>query len=202
MWGKNSKPVPEAPVQRPAVATATPVAAPAAPVAPAIAPPVPAQAPAPTQQSSTSARIGAAIFIRGEIRGREDLRIEGEVQGSIELDCAVVSIGQAGRVRADVSAREIVVEGRVEGSITATERVRISSSGDVKGDILAQRIAIEEGAVLRGSVETARESLSARKQSVSAKAAEMKSKVNAGAEASIESKTPQETVSVGSQGSD
>jgi len=149
MWGKNSKapePPPSAPAHPPAVAEAprreaVPVREPARDVA---------------RESATVARIGAGLTIRGDIRGSEDLRIDGEVHGTVRLEGAMVTVGSQGRVHASVEAREIVVEGRVEGSLDGRERVRITATGKVRGDVRTHRIAIDEGAILRGGVDIVR----------------------------------------------
>jgi len=147
MWGKNQKSSPEAPASPP---TAPSVALPESPRREA------APVREPQRESAAIARIGAGLSIQGEIRGSEDLRIDGEVHGSVRLENATVTVGKQGRVHADVEAREIVVEGRVEGSLAGRERVRISASGNVRGDVRTQRIAIDDGAILRGAVDIVR----------------------------------------------
>ena len=140
MWGKTSKSGPEAsspqPIQ-PAEPQRTETAAP--PVKAAL--------------SQASTRISAGILIEGEITGREDIHIEGEVRGQLRMTNAKIHVGAQGRVRADLEAREIEVQGRVEGDLRGHERVRIGASGKVHGNVLTQRIAIDEGAILQGSVD-------------------------------------------------
>ena len=90
--------------------------------------------------------ITSSLLIKGEIRGREDLYIDGEVQGTIHLTDGRVTVGPHGKVSADVDAREIVVRGKVKGALRGRERVEVGRTGEVRGDIATLRIAIEEGA--------------------------------------------------------
>ena len=100
--------------------------------------------------------ITSTLVIKGEIRGREDLYIDGEVQGTIHLTDGRVTIGPHGKITADVDAREIVVRGTVKGAVRGRERVEIGRTGEVRGDIATIRIAIEEGAQIHSKVEIAR----------------------------------------------
>jgi len=100
--------------------------------------------------------VTSTILIKGEIRGREDLYIDGEVQGAIELTDGRVTIGPHGRISASAEAREIVVRGIVEGTLHGRERVEIARTGEVRGDIVTTRIAIEDGAVIHSKVEVVR----------------------------------------------
>ena len=110
-----------------------------------------------TSAPSTSV-IGAGLKIRGEISGNSDLHIEGEAQGQIRLTGGRVSVGPSGNVQADVDAREISIEGSLQGNLKASESVRLGPSSKVQGSILAPRIGIEDGARLRGKVEMVRAS--------------------------------------------
>jgi cytoskeletal protein CcmA (bactofilin family) len=94
--------------------------------------------------------------IKGEIRGREDLYIDGEVQGTIHLSEGRVTVGPHGKISADVDAREVVVRGKVKGAVRGRERVEIGRTGEIRGDIVTIRIAIEEGAQIHSKVEIAR----------------------------------------------
>ena len=100
--------------------------------------------------------IGKSIVINGELSGSEDLTIEGQVDGKIELRNHVLTIGANGRITAQVDARAIVVLGSVTGNLSASERVEIRESGSVEGDICAPRVAIADGAHFRGSVDMQR----------------------------------------------
>ena len=101
---------------------------------------------------SPIAEVGETIRIRGNVTGDEDLLVAGHVEGRIEIHGHRVTIGPSGKVKADVSAREVVVYGSVAGHIVASERVEIGSSAHVEGDISTPSIVIEDGAVLNGKV--------------------------------------------------
>jgi len=99
------------------------------------------------------ANIGKSITIKGDLTGNEDLEISGNVEGRIELPNNELTIGAEGRVRAEVTAKSVVVVGRVTGNIIATERIEVQSEGVVEGDVKAPRLVVSEGAVLNGAVE-------------------------------------------------
>ena len=100
--------------------------------------------------------ITSTLLIKGEVRGSDDLYIDGEVQGSIHLSNGRVTVGPHGKISADVDAREIIVRGKVTGALRGRERVEIGSTGEVRGDIATLRIAIGEGAQIHSKVEIAR----------------------------------------------
>jgi cytoskeletal protein CcmA (bactofilin family) len=100
--------------------------------------------------------VTSSLVIKGEIRGREDLYIDGEVQGSIHLVDGRVTVGPHGKISADVDAREIVVRGIVKGSLRGRDRVEVGRTGDIRGDITTLRFAIEEGAQIHSKVEITR----------------------------------------------
>jgi cytoskeletal protein CcmA (bactofilin family) len=104
-----------------------------------------------------SVSIGKSIVIKGEVSGSEDLTIEGEVEGKIELRDHILSVGPTGRVQAHIVAKAIVVHGQVTGNLTATEKVDVRENGAVEGDIVAPRVAIADGAKFRGSVDMRRD---------------------------------------------
>jgi len=101
--------------------------------------------------------ITSTLLIKGEIKGSEDLYIDGEVQGTIHLSSGRVTIGPHGKISADVDATEIVVRGKVTGALRGRDRVEIGSTGEVQGDIATSRIAIGEGAQIRSRVEITKE---------------------------------------------
>jgi cytoskeletal protein CcmA (bactofilin family) len=101
--------------------------------------------------------ITSTLLIKGEIKGSDDLYIDGEVQGTIHLSSGRVTIGPHGKISADVDASEIVVRGKVTGALRGRDRVEIGSTGEVQGDIVTSRIAIGEGAQIRSKVEIAKE---------------------------------------------
>lgn len=99
------------------------------------------------------ASIGKSVIIRGELSGSEDLFIDGQVEGTIELREHNLTVGPNGRVNAHVNAKEIVVQGAVKGNLRAADRVEIRKSGSVTGDLVAARIVIEDGAFFKGSID-------------------------------------------------
>ena len=100
--------------------------------------------------------IGKSVVIKGELNGSEDLTIEGQVEGKIELKDHVLTIGPNGKIKAQVFAKAVIVLGEVNGNVTATEKVDIRDGGSVDGDIISPRVAIAEGAHFRGSVDMQR----------------------------------------------
>ncbi|MFN8057855.1 MAG: polymer-forming cytoskeletal protein [Vicinamibacterales bacterium] len=107
--------------------------------------------------------IGKSVIIRGELNGSEDLTIEGQVDGKIELKDHVLTIGPNGRIKAQVFAKAVVVLGEVIGDVTASEKVDIRDKGTVEGDLISPRVAIAEGAHFRGSIDMQRAHRSAEK---------------------------------------
>ena len=101
----------------------------------------------------SAVNIGKSVVIKGELNGSEDLTIEGQVEGKIELRQNVLTIGPNGRIKAQVFAKSVVVLGEVTGNVTASEKVDIRDNGSVDGDIAAPRVAIAEGAHFRGSID-------------------------------------------------
>jgi cytoskeletal protein CcmA (bactofilin family) len=97
--------------------------------------------------------IGKSVVIKGELSGSEDLTIEGQVEGKIELRQNVLTIGPNGRIKAQVFAKTIVVQGEVHGNITASERIDIRDNGSVDGDLSSPRVAIADGAHFRGAID-------------------------------------------------
>jgi cytoskeletal protein CcmA (bactofilin family) len=108
---------------------------------------------APDGVRSDMANLGKGLSIRGELSGSEDLYIDGQLEGAIELVGSSLVVGPNGRIKANVNARSAVIQGKVEGNIRATERVDLKQSAVVLGDIAAQRISIEEGAYFKGGVD-------------------------------------------------
>ena len=96
--------------------------------------------------------IGTSIVIKGELSGGEDLYIDGQVEGTIDPKGNRLTIGPRGRVKANVNASAVVVQGKLDGSIQASDRVDLKKSAVVTGDIVTQRISIDEGASFKGRV--------------------------------------------------
>ncbi|MGA2390584.1 MAG: polymer-forming cytoskeletal protein [Candidatus Sulfotelmatobacter sp.] len=103
--------------------------------------------------ASGLAQIGKSVFVKGELSGSEDLYVDGQVEGSIALKGNSLTVGPNGQVKASVDAKGVVVQGRLDGNILASDRVDLRKSAVVNGDISAQRISIEEGAFLKGKVD-------------------------------------------------
>jgi cytoskeletal protein CcmA (bactofilin family) len=97
--------------------------------------------------------MGKSIVINGELSASEDLTVEGCVEGKIQLSDHVLTVGSNARIRAQVTAKAIVVLGQVTGNLIATEKVDIKESGSVEGDIVAPRVAIADGSHFRGSID-------------------------------------------------
>src|ERR1700680_2986951 len=99
------------------------------------------------------ATIGRTLVIKGEISGSEALYIDGRIEGKISLPDNRVTIGRNSTVQANITAREVVVMGKVNGNIECTDRVDIRSEGSVTGDVSTVRISVEDGAVMKGGIE-------------------------------------------------
>lgn len=97
--------------------------------------------------------IGPSIKIKGEVTGEEDLLIQGKVEGTISLKDQELSVGESGRVTADIAARVVKIEGEVTGDISGSEKVVIARSGNVRGNIVAPRVTLEDGAIFKGSID-------------------------------------------------
>jgi cytoskeletal protein CcmA (bactofilin family) len=146
MWKRENEPNAPTP-------STTPVTPPSAPprreveVAPA-APPARASG-----EPAGRAQIGVGTIVRGEISGEEDLLIEGRVEGRIDLRQNAVTVGAKGRLVAEIVARVILVDGEVDGNLTAEEQIVVRKSGRVKGDLCAPRVTIEDGARFKGGID-------------------------------------------------
>lgn len=104
-------------------------------------------------QTHAPAVIGPSIRIHGELTGEEDLVIEGQVDGTIHLEKHNLTIGGNGRVKANIQANGVIVEGQLEGDIAGTEKVVIRRTGNMRGNIVAPRVTLEDGAMFKGSIE-------------------------------------------------
>ncbi len=153
MWGRKDEPEAQSsPTPRPEPQR-TPVVEPPKPVA---SPPPVAAAARPTNPGPShgnAAQLGKSLKVKGEIAGSEDLYIDGEVEGRITLQGNNLTIGPNGNVRAEVTAQSITVLGRLQGNVHAADRVEIRKTGSLEGDLVTARIAIEEDAVFRGSID-------------------------------------------------
>lgn len=107
------------------------------------------------------AHIGKSVLVKGELSGSEDLYLDGEVEGSIDLREHSLVIGPHGRVRANIFARDVVVHGKVDGNVSGTERVELKKSAVLMGDIATKRIVIEDGAFFKGAIDIKKEAVKA-----------------------------------------
>lgn len=108
---------------------------------------------APPVSLRSAACISQGIRIKGEVTGSEDLFVDGHVDGKLNLANGSLTIGPNGNVKADLTAREVIVRGRVEGKVAGREKVQLWSTGRIDGEVQTERLAIEDGAILRGKVE-------------------------------------------------
>ncbi len=105
------------------------------------------------RRSTEIATIGKSVVVKGELSGSEDLVVDGEVEGSIALRGQSLTIGPNGRVRANIEARNVIIHGRVHGDVHATDRVELRKTASLAGDIATARIAIEDGAFFKGTID-------------------------------------------------
>ncbi len=149
---ERTKPTPE---------SASPVASPSQPSAPSIesTPRPSASSPATATRGRTTAVIGPSIQIDGTLRGQEDLFVEGEVTGTIQLQNHTLTIGTQGKIKADVYAHTVFVEGSMEGDLFGSEQVIVRKSAKVRGNITSPRVSLEDGASFKGSIEMDPESV-------------------------------------------
>jgi cytoskeletal protein CcmA (bactofilin family) len=122
---------------------------PPAPEPPVVSRPAASSVATPQEQAT----LGKSLVIKGEVTGSESLYIDGRVEGSINLPGNRVTVGRNGVVSANISAREIVILGKVRGNMTASDRFDIRSEGSLTGDVVAQRVSIEEGAFFKGGID-------------------------------------------------
>lgn len=99
------------------------------------------------------ATIGRSLVIKGEVSGAESLYVDGRIEGTITVSDHRVTIGRNGNVTANINAREVVIMGKVKGNIQCSDRLDIRGEGSLTGDVITQRISVEDGAVLKGSVQ-------------------------------------------------
>jgi cytoskeletal protein CcmA (bactofilin family) len=111
----------------------------------------------PVASTNHASRLGGSLVMRGELSGKDDLVIEGQIEGPINLQDHCLTIAARGQAKSDINARQVIVGGSVVGKISATEKIEIRKTGHVVGDLSAAGIAIEEGAYFKGSIEVVRE---------------------------------------------
>lgn len=143
---------PAPPVTRPQMTSPAVAPKPAVPTAQEAYPVEPTR-PVQNYRTTEVAHIGKSVVIKGELSGSEDLYLDGEVEGSIELRGHGLTVGPNGRIRANVHARDIIVHGKVDGNLHGSERVELKKSAVLVGDIFTQRISIEDGAYFKGGID-------------------------------------------------
>ena len=116
-------------------------------------PPAPAPRAATREAGKVTATIGPTIRIKGDLSGDEDLLVQGTVEGNMDLPKHLVTIGKDGQVNATVNARMVEVDGKVEGDINGNEQVVLRRSGEVRGNIVAPRVTLEDGCRFKGSID-------------------------------------------------
>jgi cytoskeletal protein CcmA (bactofilin family) len=104
-------------------------------------------------QSGAQAMIGKGLSIKGDISGNESLFIDGKIEGSINLPGNRVTVGENGQVAANIVAHDVLILGKLQGNVTATDRVDIRANGALHGDVATARISIEDGAFFRGGID-------------------------------------------------
>jgi cytoskeletal protein CcmA (bactofilin family) len=102
---------------------------------------------------TTPARIGKSVIICGEVKGSEDLIVDGRVEGTVNLTESRLTIGPSANVAADLSAKDVLILGHVQGNVVASGRVELRAGCSMEGDIRALRLAVEDNAVFRGKVD-------------------------------------------------
>jgi cytoskeletal protein CcmA (bactofilin family) len=115
--------------------------------------PTPYSPPKNITASMEQATIGRSVVIKGDVSGAESLYIDGRVEGTINFADSRVTVGRNAVIVANVTAKEVVVMGKVTGNIHCTDRLDIRSEGSLTGDVVTPRVSIEDGAVVKGSVE-------------------------------------------------
>jgi cytoskeletal protein CcmA (bactofilin family) len=150
MWNKRKE---EEYPPKPAPATAAPVMSQAKENPPMSTTPAPSHH---ATESRGPAIIGKSVMIKGQIFSREDLTIDGEIDGSVELHEHRLTVGPNGKLQAGVKAREVVVLGTIHGNVEASDKIDIRKDAKLVGDIKTARIVIEDGAYFKGSIDIAR----------------------------------------------
>jgi cytoskeletal protein CcmA (bactofilin family) len=148
MWNKRKE---EEPAPKPAAAPAV--------ASPIKETPIMSSSPAPAQHFAETrgpAVIGKSVMIKGQIFSREDLTIDGEIDGSVELHEHRLTVGPNGKLQAGVKAREVVVLGTIHGNVEASDKIDIRKDAKLVGDIKTTRIVIEDGAYFKGSIDIVR----------------------------------------------
>ena len=146
MWKRDEA------VRAPQPSTPAPTVTPVTPQEPA----APRHEPTRLQEKEQTVNIGKSVIIKGDLSGSEDLTIEGQVEGKIELRDNVLTIGPNASIKAQILAKAVVIQGAVHGNVSASDKIEIRDAGSVDGDLSAPRVAIADGAHFRGSIDMQR----------------------------------------------
>jgi cytoskeletal protein CcmA (bactofilin family) len=122
---------------------------------PVTAQPGPSAEPKLAPERRNAAWIGKSVFIKGELISDEDLTIDGRIEGTITLGDNCLTVGVGAAIQANLTAHTLIISGAVTGNVTATDRIEIRDTGSVDGDITTPRLAVKDGAVLRGRIDVA-----------------------------------------------
>ena len=117
---------------------------------------LPSRSSEPHLDSARTAVLGKSVIVKGQIFSREDLTIDGEVEGTVELQEHRLTVGPNGKVRASIKARELVVLGTIHGDVETTDKIDIRKEAKLVGDIKTARIVIEDGAYFKGNIDIVR----------------------------------------------
>lgn len=176
LWDKKVRPAspPETQLDHP---PAIPVPAPFPSATPKLEVPMPESAasrmPSPIPSSSShSTVLGGTLVLKGELSGKEDLLIEGQFDGSVDVPEHCLTVGPQGHVKADIRARQVIVNGSVDGKVTAKDKVELHKTANVVGDLVSASVSIDDGAYFKGSIEIVRETGVERPRSQPAQAAQ------------------------------
>ncbi|HEV2177303.1 MAG TPA: polymer-forming cytoskeletal protein [Terriglobia bacterium] len=101
--------------------------------------------------------LGRSVVLKGELSGNEDLLIEGQFEGTINVKDHTLTVGPQGQVKSEIHARQVVIHGSVDGKVSARDKIEIRKTGNVVGDLVSAGVAIEDGAYFKGSIEILRE---------------------------------------------
>jgi cytoskeletal protein CcmA (bactofilin family) len=125
----------------------------------------PRKTPHNTTSNGETTYIGKSLLIKGEVSGSEPIHVEGRIEGLISFPGNHIDIGRNAVVGSDVHAGEVIVRGRLQGKLTASDRVEIHNGGSLVGDVVAGRISVEDGACFQGSIDMTRPDPKAHEQS-------------------------------------
>lgn len=124
-----------------------------------------------SSQGQVQATIGRSIVLKGELSANEDLVIDGQFEGTVNLQDHCLTVGANGKIKAEIQARQVVICGAVNGNVSAREKVEVRRTGNVTGDLKSASVSIEEGAYFKGSIDILRDAKPEERKPVTAAAA-------------------------------